>query len=295
MDWISALAAQDQSFEGLAAKRDLTKKIALMRDVAQMGINKQQEEARAAEREKEFGLRREDTLAQRAETSRLREQGEKDRQTTEKRNRYNTIHDNLKPGDRMKRGPDLDLMNEFGTGGQFSDAQDDPEAQIYQKHQFEQAELKRKQDEEVATAREKRAVEDQKRQDAQFKLQEQAAKRAEQTAERNKKAFDAKQKDLDAKEKALTPAGRAEAAQAAKAKLDATQKSGGFFGSDEDVANKRAEIVHAEYDRVLAKEQAAKGIGPNASTLVKPTDPNKAPGVKVEVAPGVFVTKIGGG
>lgn len=301
MDWISGLAAQDQSFESLAAKRDLTKKMALLQDVAQMGLQKKAQEEQRALQEREFNQRLEQTKALQDETKRAREVSEADRKAAAKLQRYNTIHDNMKPGDRVSKSrnaADIELMNENATGNQFEADPNNPDEMIYRKHQFEQEQLAIKQAQEKAAAQEKRAQEDQARQDKQFKLQEDAAKRAEQTAERNKKAFEAKQKDLDNKATQLSPAGRAEASQAAKAMLDATEKSGGFFGSDEEVAAKRAQIVHDTYDKVLKREQAAKGQPPPPSQLVQPTGdgyltPEEVKKLFPTLPPGTRVKRIG--
>lgn len=262
LDWINALAAQDSSFESQLAQRDLTKKLALLQ-------NTKQDQASNEMRQREFDARMAETQATHAETQRQREVTEADRKTAEKRNRYNTVHDNLKPGDRMKRGPDFDLMNEFGTGTQFTPATDDPDALIYQEKAWKQAQLDHETAVATKAAAEKRAAEDQKMQQHQQKIADQDAANRQKAADRAAKAFEAKTKLADAIAEKLSSAGKAEAQQSAKAMLDATEKSGGFFGSDEEVAQKRAQIVHDAYDEVLKKEQARSGRGANPSTLIK--------------------------
>lgn len=262
MDWINALAAQDNSFESQLAQRDLTKKLALLQSV-------QAQKQAQAEKQREFDERQADTQARMAETTRLRDDAANDRKTAEKRNRYNTVHDNLKPGDRMKKGPDMDLMNEFGTGNQFSPATDDPDALIYQEAAWKQAQLDHEKAGKLKDAQEQRAIEDQKAQREAEKRDAERLKFQRDAADRAAKNFDTKIKDLATKQKELGPQGWQIAHARANERLKVMEKTPGWFTDDPDVmGQKRAAVVDEEVDKELAKKQIITQGAPSATSVV---------------------------
>lgn len=195
MDWINGLASQDQSIESLMAKQSLQKSLGPLIDVAGLAQQKQRNEQDRAEKAREFEIRAAETAEQHRLAEENRKQAEADRTTAAKQSRYNVIHDNLKPGDRMKTGPDLDLMKEFGTGGQFEADPSDPEAFIYQKHAFEQAQLKNTQEKE-------KAQHQQEVEDKRLDLAKNADARAQKDEDRRQREEDRKVVQAQAKQKA---------------------------------------------------------------------------------------------
>lgn len=250
IDWVSALAAQDQSLEGLMAKQDLSKKIALLNDVVRTKQQKTIADDSRAEKSREFDIRQKELGEIRDERLSRQATIDKDRQDTMKRTRYNTIHDNLKPGDRMKRGPDFDLMGEFGTGGQFEADPNDPDAMIYQRHQFEQGQAKLKLDEELRKAQEGREKERLKlAQDADKRAQHDEDRRAK-AAERSAKLFEQKQAAMNEKLATMPPELRAQVA-----KEQATFLKTNTQGMMEDDATYQ-ERIHAAFEGILNKTEA---------------------------------------
>lgn len=263
IDWINALASQDNSFEAQLAQRDLTKKLALLENV------KSGNEQRRQQKE-EFDLRRQDTLAQRDETKRQREIAEKDRLATEKRNRYNTVHDNLKPGDVMRRGPDFDLMNEFGTGNQFTPAADDPDALIYQELAWKQAQLKAEHDKKIQDATQARAEAENKRQEKELAIREKGEARAAKADEQNTKL---RQQRIDKAQKELTTTMEAlpiHLRGAVKARAEELIKEGQQYWPPEDkVANAGEAWVRAAGEvkqRAQAAGQMPKDVAPQVKS-----------------------------
>lgn len=298
MNWISALAAQDQSFESLMAQRDLTKQQALLNDVARTKAAQEESAARSAEDKRQFDIRQSELKAE-------KERDRKDREEVQKRLRYNTVHGNLKPGDKMRNGPDLDLMREFGTGDQFTADPNDPDAWVYQKHAFEQAELKHKQEEERRKAAEARAAEDQKIQKERLEMERKREERAEKEAQRRQQAFERKQKDLDNKMSKLPP----HLAQQANREMASWQKvnTQGFMESDDEYMARQ----HTAFDGILRTiEEKAVSTGAMAPRVPPATGRGGAGGSTPPAAapptfnsiedirkafPGAKITPIGGG
>ena len=262
LDWINALAAQDQSFESQLAQRDLTKKLALLEGV-------KQNQAQTQERAREFDARQADTQARMLETKRLADERTADRQTSEKRVRYNTVHDNLKPGDRMKKGPDFDLMGEFGTGNQFEADPNDPDAMIYQKHQFEQAQLKMKQDAERQKKQEERAEAENKRQEKELAMREKDESRKVKADEQNTKLrqqrIDKADTELKTKMEAIPPHLRGGVKTRAEELIKESQK---YWAPDDAVANAGEAWVRAA-DEIKQRAQAAGQMPKDVAPQVK--------------------------
>lgn len=281
-DWLSALGAQDQSIESSMARSSMLKEMEPLLRAKALQQQQAQEEAQQAERQREFDIRTQETQAQRDETKRLREQAEANRKLTERRNRYNTAHDNMKPGDRLPKDAEaVALEQEFVPGNQFEPDPNDPEHYvIYRKHEYDIARAAA--DRKIAedAIREKRAAEAEA-------LRVKADKRAEaeegRRVEREKRAqatFDRRQKMLDDQVKKLPPV---LAQQANREMADAKKAmSQGFFENDEDYTTR----LHGEYKKILDRieaEAAHAGIG--KATVPSPsgrgaTPPGAAPAPK---------------
>lgn len=294
MDWISGLAAQDQSLESLMAKQNLQKQLGPLIDVAQLAQQKQRAEEDRAEKEREFGVRQAEVSETHRKAEADRQQAEEDRKVAAKQSRYNVIHDNLKPGDKMKKGPDFDLMSEFGTGNQFEADPSDPEAFIYQKHAFEQAQLKNKQDQEKAQHQQKIEDEHLVLAKAEAKRQDEAAKRQQQAADRAQQTFDEKHKAQSEAVQKLDPLTRGLVLKEDAAWLKANS-AGLLEGSDEYAARHQAArdamIKKATDEAVKSGRMKANVELPKPGGGASGSDPNTAPGQRIEVAPGVWVTK----
>lgn len=183
----------DQSLETQMAQREMQNRQKMMMDISQ-----EAERRRATKVQEQHQT---DTLAENSEyrkavqaaTQQQRDIQEKDRQTTERRNRYNTTHDNLAPGQHV--GKDVkDLVSEFEGGGAFTpslpegqvgavDPNSEPSDWIYKKHQAEVAALKAQHDQELRDAADARAKEAEGRDKERLKIAQDAEARQKVAAE----------------------------------------------------------------------------------------------------------------
>jgi hypothetical protein len=296
MDWIAARAEQDQSMEALLAKRNLERQMGQLLDVARASEQQRSNRADEENRAKNLTEQAEYRKAVQAQTAAERDRMQREREIDNKRARYSAGAARRKPGDRIIDPQVLADIQEFEGSDQLTPDEKDPTARIYRKHEFEQEQLKLKQQEEIRKAQEARAKEDQAMQREQLKLSQDAAKRAEQREQRAQKDAERRQKALDAKLQELPGTLKQQAAK--EAQMVAKSISQGMFESDEEYAAK----VHAAIDQVYSRvrEQAvASGLLPPNSPKVegngtKPGDaylsdeevkqlfPNLPPGARVK-------------
>lgn len=89
MDWLTALATQDQSFEAQLAKRDLGKKIALLQDIAQQAEQRRQFGQRQGLDERQLTAHIEATKAQREDTKATQDELKRARAIDDERQQVN--------------------------------------------------------------------------------------------------------------------------------------------------------------------------------------------------------------
>lgn len=229
LDWLTTLGVADQSLEAQLARRDLSKKLAMVKDLAEMTQRKRVTDQEMGLREKaleEQGLLRRATQAQ---TQAYRDEMTRRANVDDERQDYNTLSDNLQRQVANGVAPTLDeksatLMRKHGEGGAITDRQiagsppgegDDSQMQfehVYRQHEADVAASKAKMAEQIKAEQEKRAKRDQQIQERELKLREDAATRAENEEKRKQarekdrqQAVNDKRKQLDASLKKLPP------------------------------------------------------------------------------------------
>lgn len=193
ISWGTALGAQDDSIEGMLAKRDMTKQIQMLAQLA-----KQQEDTRQFNAGHQ--LDRQQLIenvrlrqAQQEATQQQREEMTRERERDNKRGLYGQMTSGRKPGDRVGKSA-LDVIAEFEGGtGDYAPDPNDPLQFIYKAEEAKRLLAKAESDERMRQAAEKRAQEDQARQRKQFELQQKAAERAEKEEQRRAKEFEMKE------------------------------------------------------------------------------------------------------
>lgn len=257
VDWINALSAQDKSLEGMMARRNLQPQLESLARIAQekerQRIAQEQHAAEMAAAEKE----RQEALAFRRQQQ---EQMNRERETDNKRQRYSIVQGNLKPGDRMRRGPDFDLMNEFGTGTQFEADPNDPDSFIYRKAEYDQLQAKLKTEQELEKAREKRAQRDQQLQEQAEKRAQAEEKRREQREQRASQQFERRQQALDKQLSAMPVEIRNQAAKEAQVITSSMEQ--GMFEDDAEYRARVHQAIAEAYDRHEQKAIAAGLMSP---------------------------------
>lgn len=295
MDWINGLASQDQSIESLMAKQSLQKSLGPLIDVAGLAQQKQRNEQDRAEKAQEFAVRQAEVSETHRKAEEDRKQAEEDRKIAAKQSRYNVIHDNLKPGDRVPKGPDANLISEFSTGGQLTDDPNDPTQLIYQEAAFKQAQLKAETDAKLKKAQDQREAEGLALRKEQNDREKEVAKRQADAAKRAQQTFDEKHKEQSSAVEKLDPLTRGLVLKEDAAWLK-NNTAGLLEGSDEYAARHqaaRATMIQKATDEAIKSGR----MKPGAGGLPKPggdqggSDPNATPGQRVEVAPGIWVTK----
>lgn len=179
ISWTTALGMQDDSIEGMLARRDQSQNLRQLATVEQQAIDKEEfKQSQQLEREKlleNVRLRQQQQEA----TEVYRQQQQAERDADNKRSQYSSLTSGRKPGDRIGKSA-LDLIGEFegGTGDYMADP-NDPLQFIYKAEEAKRLLAKAESDERLRAAQEKRANEDQAMQRKQLELQQRAAERAD--------------------------------------------------------------------------------------------------------------------
>lgn len=261
MDWIQAFGQQDDSFASMLAQRDLTKKLALLEQVAQTKLRNEQAEKDRLEQSEYRKAVQEQTKAERDRMARERE-------VDNERARFTAVTGRMKPGDRVVDPSVRDLISKYMGNDQLTPDEKDPNAHIFRKHEFEQAEQKFRQQEEIRAAEEKR-------QQRELELREKADKRAEKDAqlrqtreERIRKAAEAKQKQAEAVIKDIPTSLRAGVKARAEAIIQEKSSVWDFLPwADQAISEADAWIQAAEEVKKKAQES---GLMPITPTLTPP-------------------------
>lgn len=179
ISWTTALGMQDDSIEGMLARRDQSQNLRQLAGVQQQAIDKeefrQQQDMRRQELLENVRLRE----AQQDATNAYREQQQAERAADNERSQYSSLTSGRKPGDRIGKSA-LDLIGKFEGGtGDYSVDPNDPLQHIYKAEEAKRILAKAESDERIRAAQEKRAIEDQAMQRKQLELQQKAAERAE--------------------------------------------------------------------------------------------------------------------
>lgn len=184
ISWTTALGMQDDSIEGMLARRDQSQNLRQAASVQQMAIDKeefkQQQDMRRQELLENVRLRE----AQQEATNAYREEQKLERERDNERGLYSNITSGRKPGDRIGKSA-LDLIAKMEGGiGDYTVDPNDPLQHIYKAEEAKRILAKAESDERIRAAQEKRAIEDQAMQRKQLELQQKAAERAEKDQQR---------------------------------------------------------------------------------------------------------------
>ena len=220
LDWLTTLGVADQSLEAQLAKRDLSKKAALVQSLA-----KTQEDFRQNRAQEDFRNRQleENTLLRKATQDYAEAQRQWMRQEASKRDRlsqYNTTSDNLQRQVAGGQAPVLgdeqaQLMTEFEGPTAITDRQvagsppgegDDSEIRIehvYRQQEAEAAALKAKHEEQRRETEQKNRLRDQQIQERELQLREKANQRAEAEEARRQQREKDRQVAVQDRRKAL--------------------------------------------------------------------------------------------
>lgn len=218
MDWLAALSTQDQSFEAQLAKRDLSKKIALLQDIAQQAEQRRQFGQRQGLDERQLAAHIEENKARMAEAQATQAELKRAREIDDARQQVG--QDLAAPAGTIIRDPQaVSRLRKAGVGDRLSPEIVGPQPEgATPGYVLDAQEAQRKADEAVFRA--KQAAQTQKNEEARIGLARQAdARAAREETQRNRerdvriKANEARTAALRDKANGMLP-GYAEAATA---------------------------------------------------------------------------------
>lgn len=253
IDWLQALGQQDQSLEAMLARRDMTKHLKLLTDLAAEKAQREQFAQRQSLDERQLEEQTNYRKSVQEATAQERAAAAERARIDDERQQYQAIIQRLKPGMNITQA-EMPIMEKFGQAGQFEADPNDPLRFVYMRQEGERLAAKAKQDEELELERERRAEEAAKRDQERLRLAQQEEERRQQREQRAAKAFEQKQKQLDTRAQNWPPHMRAKAA--AKAKRAADGVSSGFFEDKADLARKQQLAIEQVYDEIDAEVRA---------------------------------------